>query len=126
MTKDKRKKGCPDTDCQRNIKKVKQDADNDFCPKCGVRLVFVCAKCFDEIEDIDANHRICKKCEIEAEEKSAKRKERAKHVGVELVTAGGTVAMVVVKAFKSETTKEFGKKAADLGTKAAQAVLKTK
>jgi predicted amidophosphoribosyltransferase len=52
MSKDNRKKGCPNSDCQMNIKKIRQSTENDFCPKCATRLVFVCSKCFDEIEDI--------------------------------------------------------------------------
>ena len=126
MSKDKRKKGCKNVECQMSIKKVKQTAENDFCPKCGTKLIFVCAKCFDEIEDRDIKHRICKKCEIEAEEKVAKRKQQAKKIaGKGVAVVSGTI-MVGVKAFTSEGGKQVRKHVAEAGKKAAQVVFKNK
>lgn len=126
MSKDNRKKGCPNINCQMNVKKVKQTAENDFCPKCGTKLIFVCSKCFDEIEDLGKKHRICKKCEIEAAEKAAKGKAKAKDIVGKGLKAVGTVAMVGVTAFTSEGGKQVRKKAAEVGKKAAQVAFKMK
>ena len=72
MAKDRRVKGCPNETCQMHKGKKKQSAENEFCPKCGSRLILVCEKCFAEIEDIDYSHRKCKRCEAEAVEKKEK------------------------------------------------------
>lgn len=72
MAKDRRKKGCPNMACIKNSKKIRQTADFDYCPKCGTKLVFVCEKCFAEIEDTNSKHRICKLCEVKAKEKNQK------------------------------------------------------
>lgn len=48
--------------------------------KCGSRLIFVCEKCFAEIEDIDHSHKKCKRCEAEATEKKEKAKDTVKNV----------------------------------------------
>ncbi len=69
MVIDKRKKGCPNEKCEMHKKKKFQSLENDYCPKCGTKLVFVCTKCFRQIEDIDYKHRICNLCEAKEEEK---------------------------------------------------------
>ena len=109
-----------------SIKKVKQTAENDFCPKCGTKLIFVCAKCFDEIEDRDIKHRICKKCEIEAEEKAAKRKQQAKKIAGKGAKALGAVAMIGISAFSKEGTKQIKKGVENAGKRAAEIVFKGK
>ena len=59
--KDKRIKGCPDPGCERHVEHYKYKADDQFCTLCGARLVYVCAKCFEEIEDSEDQRRKRKK-----------------------------------------------------------------
>ena len=72
MMKDKRKKGCPNQDCKRNKKKKRFAADNESCPDCGEKLVFVCKRCFGPIEDEDIKHRKCASCEAKAKDRKDK------------------------------------------------------
>ena len=123
---DKRKKGCPNQACQMHIKKVKYSADDAFCPKCGNRLIYVCAKCFGEIEDINEKHRICRACELKKEETGAKRKEQAINVGKKVGGVAVGIGAACVSSFVSETNKQFRKKAVDVSKKAAQMVFKLK
>lgn len=124
MSKDKRKKGCPNTNCQMHIKEVKQDAENEFCSKCASKLVFVCTKCFSEIEDKGAKHRICEICKAKQQEKREKAKEQAKGVAKIAVVPVGAVAKVAVDAFVGESKQVVVKKAAKIGKDAAKVVLK--
>ena len=55
--KDKRIKGCPDPGCERHVEHYKYKAGDQFCTLCGARLVYVCAKCFEEIEDSEDQRR---------------------------------------------------------------------
>ncbi len=81
MVIDKRKKGCPNEKCEMHKKKKFQSLENDYCPKCGTKLVFVCTKCFRQIEDIDYKHRICSLCEAKEAEKKQRMKDNAVNVG---------------------------------------------
>ena len=65
--KDKRIKGCPDPGCERHVEHYKYKADDHFCTLCGARLVYVCAKCFEEIEDSEDQRRYCYNCKPEKE-----------------------------------------------------------
>lgn len=95
MTKDKRVKGCPTEGCQMHDEKKRRPADDEFCPKCGARLIFVCKKCFCEIEDIDSDHRICARCEAELKDKQKEAKELIQKGGAATVAA----AMALPKAY---------------------------
>ena len=65
--KDKRIKGCPDPGCERHVEHYKYKVDDQFCTLCGARLVYVCAKCFEEIEDSEDQRRYCYNCKPEKE-----------------------------------------------------------
>lgn len=117
---DKRKKGCPNMECEAHKNKVKRNADDSFCPKCGSSLVFVCAKCFDEIEDLGESHRICLGCEAEAESKKEKAKDMAKNFGKGAFEAGA----VVLAAAKKEAVKEVAKGAAKVAGKVVKGIPK--
>lgn len=116
MSKDRRIKGCPNESCVMHSNKKKYEADNDYCPKCGTKLIYVCSKCFTEIEDIDENHRKCKRCEAEADVKKEKAKELGKNVAGKVVAAGATVGTAVVAAMQKEGVKQ----AKAVGTKAVK------
>ena len=103
---DLRKKGCPNPNCPLNKNKKKQSLKIEYCPKCGTKLVYVCAKCFREIKDEGPNHRICLRCEAEAEEKRDQMIDRAKGVGMKAVQGVGVIAAgAAVKVVKERGTK---------------------
>ena len=60
--KDKRIKGCPDPGCERHNEHYKYKPTDRFCTLCGSQLVYVCAKCFKEIEDTEDHRRYCEDC----------------------------------------------------------------
>ena len=60
--KDKRIKGCPEPGCARHNEHYKYKPSDRFCTLCGSQLVFVCAKCFKEIEDTEDQRRYCEDC----------------------------------------------------------------
>ena len=60
--KDKRIKGCPEPGCARHNEHYKYKPSDRFCTLCGSQLVFVCAKCFKEIEDTEDQRRYCENC----------------------------------------------------------------
>ena len=121
---DKRSKGCPNISCEEYKKKVKHKADDAFCPKCGTRLIFVCAKCFKEIEDLDDKHRVCRGCEADALEKKEKVKDGAVKAGKAAVGLASTVVVGVATNLKSEGTKTAVAKGTNLAKNAAKAILK--
>ena len=107
---DKRKKGCPNESCERNQKKIKLAATEEYCPKCGTGLRFVCAKCFGEIEDRGAGHRICKRCEQELKDKRADAADKAlkagkKVAGIAAPVVAGVAGTVMKKGQKMATDK---------------------
>ena len=120
MAKDRRAKGCPNETCPMHKGKKKQSSENGFCPKCGSRLIFVCEKCFAEIEDIDYSHRKCKRCEAEAVEK----KEKAKDTVKEAAGKAGAAGVAVVGAAFAGIQKEGVKQAAAAGSKVVKEVIK--
>lgn len=63
MSKDKRVKGCYNLTCKNYRKEVKFKATDNFCANCGAELVYVCADCFEKIEDMGPEVRLCKECE---------------------------------------------------------------
>lgn len=113
MSKDKRLKGCPNEKCVMHIDKKKLNADNDFCSKCGTKLIYVCTKCFTEIEDLGEDHRKCKRCEAEADAKKEKAKDTAKKAASKVGTAGIAVGTTIVAAMEKEGLKQ----ATSTGTK---------
>ena len=121
---DKRSKGCPNIICEQHKKKVKYKADNDFCPKCGTRLIYVCAKCFKEIEDIDEKHRICRSCDADVLEKKEKVKDGVLKAGKAAASLAGTVAVGVAANLKKDGTKAVIKAGTKFVETAAKTVLK--
>lgn len=113
MLKDKRAKGCPNEKCSMHKEKKKQGAENEYCPKCGTRLIYVCSKCFTEIEDIGPSHKKCRRCEIEAAEKKKKAldntKKAATKAGAVAVAIGGPIVANIAKGGKQEAVKTGSK-----------------
>lgn len=63
MAKDKRVKGCYNLTCKNYRKEVKFKQIDNYCPNCGKELVYVCADCFEKIEDMGTEVRLCKACD---------------------------------------------------------------
>ena len=120
MAKDNRKKGCPNTACENNKNNVSQRADVNFCPKCGTPLVFVCAKCFSEIEDLGPEHRICARCEAVADQNLDRIKDGLVRVGK---TGGAAVATLGI-AIASKAIPGVKKVVVDKGAKVVVDVVK--
>ncbi len=106
MSKDRRVKGCPNEKCVMHLDKKKLDSDNEFCPKCGTKLIYVCARCFTEIEDLGTSHRKCRHCEAEAEAKKEKAKELGKKAIAKAGAAGVTVGGAIVAGMQKEGVKQ--------------------
>ena len=120
MAKDRRAKGCPNETCPMHREKEKQSAENEYCSKCGSKLIFVCDKCFAEIEDIDYSHKKCKRCEAEAIEKKEKAKDAVKNAAGKVGAAG----VAVVGAAAAGIQKEGVKQAATAGSKIVKEAIK--
>lgn len=120
MANDNRKKGCPNKACIMNSKKELQKNDIDYCPKCGTKLVYVCVKCFREIEDNNRKHRICGLCEAKKEEKRQDAIDKAKKG----VVKAGEVVVPVVLGVAGKVIKNEQKIAIDKGVKVVENAIK--
>ena len=76
--KDKRVKGCPDPGCARHNEHYKYKPDDMFCTLCGSQLVYVCAKCFKEIEDTEERRKYCEDCKPKQSKDSSGTQKSAK------------------------------------------------
>lgn len=128
MAKDKRIKGCPNEECANHIKKTRFKADQEVCPDCGAELVFVCRKCFCEIQDINEKHRVCRHCMEKSIQKKEEQKEAVKGVAKK-VAAGAGVAVVgvggkILNKVLQDTEKDIVKKGVKVIEAAAKKVIK--
>lgn len=128
MQKDKRKKGCPNEACELHKKQVKQGVEVDYCPKCGTKTIFVCEKCFCEIQDIDEKHIICDRCEAERKQKLEETKEKGKEIaakgGKVIIGFVGSIIVGVGNGIKKEGVKQAVKKGGDIAIKVINKVAK--
>lgn len=90
-------KGCMNEGCIAHKKKLNYSATDDFCPKCGNPLSFVCKDCRMEL---DGSCSICERC-------AARRKDKREQLGKE------------VAAKMAKGAKAVGKGAVSAGKKAA-------
>ena len=74
--KDKRIKGCPNVNCPDFMDKKKYSPDDHYCRKCGTPLVFVCARCYRPVKDIEGL-RICPDCKGKPEKKVTRAAKKA-------------------------------------------------
>mgnify|MGYP001296010961 CR=1 FL=1 len=91
----KNDKGCYNTDCINYQKKIKFPDSDEYCPKCGQPLHYVCInhKCYKQVEGLNM---LCRSCEME---KDAKKDKRNKAIGGAFAGLA-TVAVV----FKDQST----------------------
>ncbi len=113
MAIDMRVKGCPNISCEMHTKKRRQKVNVNYCPVCGEKTVFVCRRCFREIEDLGPDHSICALCEAKQKERIAKVKETAKNVGKKVATGAVAVVTPIVMAAKETTIHEITDKVKD-------------
>ena len=92
MPIDRRIKGCPNEACECHMKR-KYKVDDQYCTKCGAPLIFVCAKCFCEIEDLGHKHTICKACEAKAQERKEHIKDTVKTKGAKAIGVATPIAV---------------------------------
>ncbi len=117
---DKRKKGCPNECCEIHVRKVKHKAEINYCPICGTELLYVCSKCFSEIENIDEKHRICALCKAEYEEKHRGRVEKLKSGGKLVAT---TALPLILNNVKKLVDKGINR-VVDIGVESAKGAVK--
>jgi len=120
MAKDNRKKGCPNTTCQYNKEKKLQKADVNYCPKCGTTLVFVCEKCFNEIEDHGPEHKICAHCEAVADQKI----DSIKDTLTDVAHAGGAAALALGAAIAAKALPKVKTIVVEKGSKVVVDIVK--
>lgn len=128
---DKRKKGCPNKNCTQ-YEKVKMPAEYNVCPICGAELVYICSKpkCFNEIEDRGPSYKICRACELDAQERRDKAKEKlqggAKKAAAAAAVAGVGIAADIGKAVWKDGRKNIVKAGAAAAKGAVKIVFKGK
>jgi hypothetical protein len=99
--RDRRSKGCPNPQCDRNKEKFRYKASDAYCTHCGGELVFVCEKCFGPIEDAGPNHRRCPRCQAKIDDRADKRRDNAqKAVGGVMAVGTAVAALIKVDAPK--------------------------
>lgn len=114
MKADKRKKGCPNDDCIEHGRRTYQKVEVNYCPECGTRLVYVCQKCFSEMEDKkNPNQCICDSCEAEKAAKKEKLKDDAKKAALKVGAFGKEVAVDALKDGRANTALKLGLKFAE-------------
>lgn len=124
MEIDMRNKGCPNVSCEMHMKKKKWGTGIKYCPKCGTETIYVCSKCFREIEDLGSGHRICKYCEAKRKAKLAKVGDTAKEAVGKVAGVGLAAVGVVAAAVGKEGEKEIGKVAAEAAKAVVDKVVK--
>ena len=96
MAKDRRSKGCPNSECERNKRHYLYKATDSYCTICGTQLVYVCPKCYRKLDDQGPKHIICSSCEAEREDRKNDFSKRMQGIGAAIgkgaKTLGGAVS----------------------------------
>ena len=100
-------KGCFNEKCKANKKRIKFKEDDDFCPKCGQELAYVCndKRCYEILPNV--RQRFCDSCREERAKRQEARKETAHNA---LVAVPATAAAVVGVVKNGSEVVEVGKK----------------
>ena len=103
-------KGCINENCIACQKKVMFKDDDEFCPKCGQQLTYVCHKCHKFIPDNSSKY--CPNCEADIKD----RKDKALNVGkIILDSAEKARVSVDLVAQKSKDFLKTAKNAKEVG-----------
>lgn len=86
-------KGCGNPECEKNRKKVKFNKAEEYCPRCGKKLCYVCPDCYTVLPDESSKY--CVRCEA----KHKDRRDRILQGGAGVVMAVGGIAAGAVKVF---------------------------
>ena len=97
-------KGCTNINCQSFTKKIEYKDNNDFCPKCGQPLHYVCKDCWMELPD--GTQKYCVRC---AGIRKDKRDEWVKSTGEAILKGAKATAD-----FVADTGKVVGKKTKEI------------
>lgn len=81
-------KGCVNKQCEAYKKKITYKKTEDYCSKCGGRLVYVCKKCYKPIGEKD---KLCVRHQAEQDDKKVKRRKVIAGVGVATLGLGACV-----------------------------------
>ncbi len=92
----------------------------NYCPVCGSKNIYICPRCFREIQDLGPSHRLCEFCEAEKQDKIDKLEDSVKKVGGRVVGGAAAIGAIALKAGESE----LGKAAAKFGKEAIAKVIK--
>lgn len=90
-------KGCINENCVAYQKKTLFKDDDEFCPKCGQPLTYVCHKCHKYIPD-DLS-KLCPNCEAERKDK----KDKMQNNGKKIVTLSVVVATTAIGVINTAT-----------------------
>lgn len=90
----KQAKGCGNTKCVANSKKISFKSDDKFCPKCGENLIIVCKKCRVPLPE-GCTDAYCVRCEAEREDRKDKAFDVAKKAGAGVVAVGSLAVSIV-------------------------------
>lgn len=103
-------KGCINDTCAAKHKKLLFKEDDEFCPKCGQPLSYVCKSCHTKL--LDGKEKYCVRC-------IAKREDLKKDVlthATAITTGVAAVAKTAPKLIKdSQVIVNAGKQAANMG-----------
>jgi hypothetical protein len=107
MTKDTRKKACPNENCEM-YHNYKYDVTDLYCKKCGNELVLVCAAsgCYKKLDDEGPEHRICAGCSAKRDDRKVKVIKTGERVVSTVLTTGGAVAVAGAKLAKDVATSD--------------------
>ena len=114
-----RRKGCPNENCERHINKVMLMPTEEYCPKCGTRLVDVCSMCFQQIDGDEIQRGLCRKCAKKPIRKSISTNNKSKV----WISAKGVITPVVI-GITGIVVRDMQKCAIDKGARAVKPVIK--
>lgn len=96
-------RGCVNGNCVARKNRIHYKSTDDYCPKCGRPLSFVCRDCFKQMPD--DTQQYCVECAAKHKDRQDHFKEGAEKFGTVLLAAAGSVAVgvkMLLKGIKKE------------------------
>ena len=91
----KNNKGCMNEECIAFEKKTHFREDDNYCPKCGNVLYYVCQECHKKLDD--GSKKYCISCEQKRENKKQEKLDTLKKVGPGVVAGVAAVGAAAKK-----------------------------